>query len=161
LPHETNNVANGAFMHTTPQDPAMQEILYLYDAHGTLCGVQLSRSLWESAKAHILTIQAPTPITAPPTPVDDWAVFKQYWDFQYPFCANVECLHCGARCDDWEHDKAQQFKLRTANLGGLLVFHCALCGAVIRKKHFKDHIVFETTPPGRSCEMPQRAGPDA
>ncbi|MCL2123199.1 MAG: hypothetical protein FWH34_03830 [Desulfovibrionaceae bacterium] len=130
----------------------MQDILYLYDATGTLCGVQLSPALWERAKSHIRNIQASQPVAETPEPLDAWEEFKQYWDFKYPFCANVECLNCGARCDDWEHDPARRFRLRTANLGGLLVFRCA-CGASIRKKHFKDHMVFEMTPPGCGCEM--------
>jgi DNA-directed RNA polymerase subunit RPC12/RpoP len=65
----------------------------------------------------------------------------------------VECLHCGARCNDWEHDQAHKFTLRTANLGGLLVFRCTACGATVRKKHFKDHMIFEMTPPGSGCEI--------
>jgi hypothetical protein len=131
----------------------MQDVLYLYDAKGTLCGVQLSPALWERAKSQILKIQEAQPVDEVPEPLGDWAEFKQYWDFRYPFCANVECLNCGARCDDWEHDPAHQFTLRTANLGGLLVFRCAACGASIRKKHFKDHIVFEMTPPRCGCEI--------
>ena len=129
----------------------MQDIVYLYDAKGTLYGVQLSPALWECAKAHILTILEPRPAMEAPEPLEDWEEFKQYWDFRYPFCADVQCLHCGARCDDWEHDPARRFKLRTAHLGGLLVFRCTACGASIRKKHFKDHMVFEMTPPGCDC----------
>ena len=131
----------------------MQDILYLYDAKGTLCGVQLSPALWERAQAHILKIQEARSVVEVPEPLDAWEEFKQYWDFKYPFCANVECLHCGARCDDWEQDPAHQFMLRIANLGGLLVFRCTVCGATIRKKHFKDHMVFEMTPPGCGCEI--------
>ena len=130
----------------------MQDIMYLYDAKGTLIGVQLSPALWNRAKSHILQAQAPQPAVEMPEPSDAWEEFKQFWDFKYPFCANVECLHCGARCEDWEHDPARQFRLRTANLGGLLVFRCVVCGASIRKKHFKDHMVFEMTPPGQGCE---------
>jgi hypothetical protein len=129
----------------------MQDILYLYDAQGALRGVQLSPALWERAKSHLLTSpEVPEAIE----PLDAWEEFKQYWDFKYPFCADVTCLYCGARSDDWEHDPARQFMLRTANLGGLLVFRCTACGASIRKKHFKDHMVFEMTPPGHGCEMP-------
>jgi len=130
----------------------MQDILYLYDAKGTLYGVQLSLELWERTKIHILKVQEPQAGVEAPEPFDAWEEFKQYWDFKYPFCANVECLNCGARCDDWEHDPARQFRLRTANLGGLLVFRCTVCGAGIRKKHFKDHMVFEMTPPSQRLE---------
>jgi hypothetical protein len=125
----------------------MQDILYRYDAQGALCGVQLSPALWERAKPHLLKTQEPQPVVEAPEPLAAWEEFKQYWDFKYPFCADVQCLHCGARCDDWEQDPARQFTLRVANLGGLLVFRCAACGASIRKKHFKDHMIFEMTPP--------------
>ena len=131
----------------------MQDIVYLYDVNGTMCGVQLSPALWERAKAHILKDRIFQPVVEAPEPLEEWVEFKQYWDFRYPFCANVECRHCGASCDDWEHDPERRFRLLTANLGGLLVFRCAACGASVRKKHFKDHMVFEMTPPGCACEI--------
>ena len=131
----------------------MQDILYLYDSQGALCGVQLSPALWERVKLHILNAQGPRSVDESPEPRGAWEEFKQYWDFKYPFCANVECANCGALCDDWEHDPDRRFKLRNANLGGLLVFRCVACGADIRKKHFKDHIAFETTPPGHVCDI--------
>ena len=131
----------------------MQDIMYLYDVNGTLCCVQLSPALWERAKPHVLIDRPPPPTAQAPEPLKDWEEFKLYWDFKYPFCANVECLHCGVSCDDWEHDPQRRFRLLTASLGGLLVFRCASCGASVRKKHFKDHMVFEMTPPGRGCEF--------
>ena len=131
----------------------MQDIVYLYDANGALCGVQLSPALWERAKSHVFQARESRPVIEAAEPLDDWRLFKQYWDFNYPFCAEVQCLHCGARCADWEHDPVRPFMLRTANLGGLLVFRCTACGATVRKKHFKDHMVFEMTPPGRGCEI--------
>jgi hypothetical protein len=131
----------------------MHEIWYLYDAKGALCGVQLSPALWEQAKSHILHIRDARSAVEIPEPLDAWEEFKQYWDFKYPFCAKVECQHCGARSNDWEQDATRPFRLHTANLGGLLVFRCTACGATIRKKHFKDHIIFEMTPPGQGCAV--------
>jgi hypothetical protein len=120
--------------------------------------VQLAPALWERVKPHILD-PAPRPDVEASEPLEAWEEFKLYWDFKYPFCANVECPNCGASCDDWEHDPARRFTLRTANFGGLLVFLCTACGASIRKKHFKDHMVFEMTPPGYGCDIlpPRRA----
>jgi len=132
----------------------MQDILYLYSATGTLHGVQLSPALWERVKVPILAMDVAHPVVEAPEPLEAWEEFKQYWDFKYPFCADVECLNCGVRCDDWEHDPAHQFVLRTASFGGLLVFRCTACGAIVRKKHFKDHMVFEATPPGTETPSP-------
>jgi hypothetical protein len=147
------NKGRCSFVRTLSAGATMQDILYLYDAHGTLHGVQLPKALWERAKPHLLKDIEPQPVVDTPEPTEAWEEFKQYWDFKYPFCADVKCLNCGARCDDWEHDPALQFKLRNANIGGLLVFHCTVCGAVIRKKHFKDHMVFEMTPPDNGCAI--------
>jgi len=126
----------------------MQDILYLYDAQGKLCGVQLPPAMWERVKKHLP--QGGETQSEPETSdaLEAWEEFKQYWDFKYPFRADVKCLHCGTVCDDWEHDPKQRFHLRVANLGGLLVFRCSTCGAAVRKKHFKDHVVFEVTPKG-------------
>ena len=126
----------------------MQDILYLQDKQGTVYGVQLSPQLWE--KVRILVHKAAAnqnPEASPPEPLADWEEFKAYWDFRYPFCAKVTCAHCGAQSDNWEEDPAHPFMLRTAHLGGLLVFSCVACGTSIRKKHFKDHMVFEYSPP--------------
>jgi hypothetical protein len=155
LRHAGSNAASGSFA-SKSTGAAMQDILYLYDVTGALRGVQLSPALWERAKSHILKLQEAQPVAEIPAPLEEWEAFKQYWDFRYPFCSNVECAHCGASCDDWEHDPARGFILRTANLGGLLVFRCAACGASIRKKHFKDHMVFEMTPPGCGCDNSSR-----
>jgi len=131
----------------------MEDILYLFDPNGQLYGVQLSPTLWKKVESYILSTQQIQAVEEVPEPLGAWEEFKQYWDFKYPFCAKVECLHCGARSDDWEHDLTHKFRLRTANLGGLLVFRCINCGASIRKKHFKDHMVFEVTPPASAAKM--------
>ncbi len=130
----------------------MQDITYLYDAEGKLCAVQISPSLWRIVEAP--TLKAAQRVAAPPErpePLEDWEEFKQYWDFQYPFNAEVECKHCGARSENWTDDPERPFLLRNAHLGGLLVFRCTKCGAGVRKKHFKDHFVYEVSPPGSAC----------
>lgn len=126
----------------------MKDILYLYDADGKLCAVQLSSALWKKVEAGVFAAaQSPVESRAAPEPHEAWEEFKLYWDFKYPVCADMLCLHCGTRTQDWEHDPAHPFQLRSAQLGGLLVFRCINCGATVRKKHFTDHTAFEASPP--------------
>jgi DNA-directed RNA polymerase subunit RPC12/RpoP len=127
----------------------MRDIQYLYDDAGTLCAVQLSPALWAKVEAPVLAAcKTPLENNVAPEPLEAWEEFKRHWDFKYPFCADVLCLRCGARTEDWEHDPAHPFPLRNAQLGGLLVFRCANCGATVRKKHFTDHTAFEASPSG-------------
>lgn len=127
-------------------------VVHLHDPQGRLYGVLLSPQIW-AAVQHTMTplldqaLERMYP-TARPEPIADWQMFKDYWDFKYPFCADVHCDACGAVTDDWEHDPRHPFLLRNATLSGMLVFGCVQCGASVRKKHFKDHICFECTPPG-------------
>jgi hypothetical protein len=119
----------------------------LYDKDGEVHSVMLSGALWSRSRRRlealiraVLEEMEPTPR---PEPVNEWEDFKNYWDFSYPLCADVVCGNCGARTDDWLADPTKLFRLKSAQLGGLVVFHCTSCGATVRKKHFKDHICFE------------------
>ncbi len=132
-----------------------ENALFLYDKDGKLHSVQLSAAIWEQCRNKLepyiqaaFAKEAPTP---KPEPLHEWEELKQYWDFKYPISTEVHCDNCGANSSDWENDPAKPFRLKGANLGGLVVFSCAHCGATIRKKHFKDHICFEysTTACGR------------
>lgn len=125
-------------------------IVPLYTKEGTLHGILLSPEIWERAGSRLTPILEQTIEAMYPTqheePMEDWQMFKDYWDFKYPFNAEVECQCCGAKVDDWEHDPEKTFRLKNASLSGLLVFHCNKCNASVRKKHFKDHICYEVTP---------------
>ena len=129
----------------------------LYDREGNLHGVLLSPEIWAKAGKKISKIldQAQGKETSEinQEPIEDWQMFKDYWDFKYPFNAKVSCKACGAESENWEEDSPRIFHLTNASLSGLLVFHCEKCGGTVRKKHFKDHICFEaTTHSGESCE---------
>lgn len=125
-------------------------VVHLHDRHGELYGVLLSPQVWAAVQHKVAPLleQALEKMypSARPEPMDDWRTFKDYWDFKYPFCADVHCDCCGATTEDWEHDPLHPFMLRNATLSGMLVFDCVKCGASVRKKHFKDHICFEFTP---------------
>lgn len=128
-------------------------VLPLYDRHGNLHSITISSELWNRVSRKVAPIlenalDAMYPPVEVAEPLDDWESFKEFWDFRYPFNAEVQCNCCGVKTEDWEHDEAKPFRLTNANLGGLLVFRCKACGATVRKKHFKDHICYEHTPCG-------------
>lgn len=121
--------------------------LPLYDNKGNLYAVMLSAELWDKNRRKLepvirVMLEELEP-TEKPEPFHQWEEFMAYWDFKYPYCADVECRNCGSRTDDWRNDPAKPFRLKSAQIGGLAVFHCNACGATVRKKHFKDHMCFE------------------
>lgn len=127
-------------------------VLSLFDQNGKLHAVQLSAELW-TRYSHRLEPMLETLLeemepTERPEPLHEWDAFKTYWDFKYPYSAEVECLNCGAKTHDWLADPTKPFRLKSAQLGGLAVFACKACGATVRKKHFKDHMCFEFS---RNC----------
>jgi hypothetical protein len=126
----------------------------LYDARGDLYSVMLSAALWERGHHRLeATIHSILEVMEPsvrPEPLAEWEDFKTYWDFQYPACMKVVCGNCKTQTENWLSDPAKPFRLKSAQLGGLVVFHCNTCGATVRKKHFKDHICFEFSIAG-SC----------
>ena len=129
--------------------------LPLYDKKGNLYAVMLSAELWDRYRAKLdPLIQRLLEEMEPaqrPEPLHQWEEFKEYWDFKYPYCADVQCKNCGAKTEDWTSDAAKPFRLKSAQLGGLAVFHCNACGATVRKKHFKDHMCFEFSLTGCGC----------
>lgn len=129
--------------------------LPLYDKDGNLYAVMLGSELWRRFRSKLepqirIMLEEMEPVEKP-EPLHEWEELKTYWDFKYPISAEVECGNCGAKTEDWEHDPAKPFRLKGANFGGLAVFSCKACGAIVRKKHFKDHVCYEYTVDGCGC----------
>lgn len=129
--------------------------LPLYDKEGNLHAVMLSAELWEKLR-HRLEPQIRTALeqlepVEKPEPLHEWEELKAYWDFKYPLDTEVQCRNCGAQTSDWQNDPQKPFKFKGANFGGLAVFTCESCGALVRKKHFKDHVCYEFTVGGCGC----------
>ena len=126
-----------------------QHVVPLYDASGNLYAVMLSAELWQRGQKRIEPAlhKVLDAMNQPeiPEPIEEWETFAQYWDFKYPLTHDVTCGGCQATTADWVTDPAKPFTLKSAQLGGLVVFKCNGCGATVRKKHFKDHYCFEFT----------------
>jgi hypothetical protein len=127
--------------------------LELIDAQDACHGVWLGPELWERLKDRILPLleseQAAASKAEPelrPEPMAEWETLLAYWDFTYPPAYDVTCEHCGNTTEDWRQDTPRKFRLRTANLGGLVTFQCQACQSLVLKKHFKKHITVECQP---------------
>jgi hypothetical protein len=129
--------------------------IQLYDKDGNLYAVMLSAEFWlrhrERLEPHIQAMLEADEPTERPEPIQEWEELLRYWDFKYPVNTEVECLNCGVKTDDWLHDPQKPFRLHGANIGGLVVFRCKNCGAIVRKKHFKDHTCYEFSTGGCAC----------
>lgn len=121
------------------------EISYVTDVSGEILAVQVPYALWQRLERH-LPQKAPAQRAEA---LDEFASFIEHWNFPYEYDPGVSCPNCGVSCSDWRTADGHPFFLANANFGGLLVFSCANCGAVIRQKHFKDHRAVELTLPGR------------
>lgn len=125
--------------------------LELFDAKGQPRGAWISPELWDQVKTQLRPIldQAATAEQTPPQrpePIADWDTLVAYWDFPYPPDFDVTCECCGATTTNWTEDTPRKFRLRAANLGGLVTFQCQQCQALVLKKHFKKHITVECQP---------------
>lgn len=121
----------------------------LYDDKKQFLGVLLSPEFWEEAKSVIqplLDKKDEANEAEAPEPVGDWKMLLDYWDFQYPPDTRVECEACGNTTEDWTKPEGKTFRLKAANLGGLVNFQCMNCRARVIKRHFRDHYRFECHP---------------
>lgn len=122
--------------------PMQKDIHYLHDADGRLVAVQINISLWQKLKQYLPETEEKS---LPASDMEAFAEFISAWNFPYAYMPLVQCPHCHTQTQDWRKNGA--FVLKNANLGGLLVFSCTRCGAIVRQKYFKDHIAYEFTPP--------------
>ena len=132
---------------------SMNHFQPLYDQDRNLVGIWLSPELWAKGQATLspaidkaLELLEPTAKPAPREPLKDWELLAQYWDFQYDMPYDVQCRHCGSATENWQKDEPRKFRLRSANLGGLVNFECASCRSRIIKKHFKNKVDVECRP---------------
>lgn len=120
----------------------LKDIVHLYDAEGNLVGVQLSADLWRKVEPFIKMPEN----GKQSDDLNAFEDFLRFWDFRYEYEPSVECPLCSSSTPDWRTDNDHPFRLKNANIGGLLVFHCENCGATIRQKYFKDHMAVEASP---------------
>ncbi len=136
--------------------PISSHLLELYDAAGKPRGLLVSPELWSMVRDRVypqlekaLFLLDPSCRPQPeerPEPIADWESLLAYWDFTYPPSFEVRCAHCGQETADWSRDDPRKFRLRAANLGGLVTFQCQSCKALVLKKHFKKHVTVECQP---------------
>ena len=118
--------------------PISPHFLELFDAAGAPRGVLISPQLWDQCKEAVLPGLTKALYRLDPASRPE--------DFTYPPTYDVHCDCCGAKTDDWRADTPRIFRLRNANLGGLVTFQCAACKALVLKKHFKKHLTVECKP---------------
>ena len=131
-----------------------EHIMPLYKQGRELFGVVISPDLWSQVEDVLWPIlengikaleERGGRIAAPEMsePLKDWEELKAYWDFRYPYTAEVRCDICGNATQDWEKDSPRLFRLRVCNMGGMATFVCQNCQARVIKRHFKDKITCE------------------
>lgn len=124
-----------------------KHLVPLYTKEKELLGVYISPELWALAEDRILGTVSPFfKKDEPLEPIKDWEQLKSCWGFQYPVDLDVTCENCGNETSEWEKDEPRRFRLRAANLGGLVTFQCMECKAKILKRHFKKEIQVECKP---------------
>jgi hypothetical protein len=136
--------------------PISPHFMELFDAAGKPRGLHMSPELWSMVKDKVFPLMEKALYTLDPSccpepevkpePRAEWDTLLAYWDFTYPPSYEVSCAHCGQETPDWSKDEPRKFRLRTANLGGLVTFQCQSCKALVLKKHFKKHLTVECKP---------------
>ncbi len=126
----------------------------IYDRNGTLLGLFVSAQMWEKIKGEVAPViqreldrEERSEEREPPEPLQDWEKLKQTWGFDYAVDYDVHCRYCGSETGNWQEDEPRKFFLKAASISGLVSFECMSCHSRITKKHFKQKIVVETTPP--------------
>ncbi len=120
-----------------------EKIMKIYDSAGNMAGVMVPADVWTEIEA--LLEPEPEKSDGQPEDISGFEELMQAWNFRYPYDPAVRCPDCGSQTPDWRSGGPGVFNLVSANLGGLLVFHCANCGSTIRHKYFKDHMALESS----------------
>ncbi len=115
---------------------------HLYSQSGDFLGVFIAASTWDQVRKVLEPVMCNNKgqNAEKPEPLCDWNALKEYWDFKYPVNTEVSCQTCSCCTEDWEADAPRKFKLKAANIGGLVRFECMHCHSIIIKRHFKDRI---------------------
>ena len=116
-----------------------------YNEHGEFVAALVPAALW--ARCEPLFAGAPAEPQADQA-LDDFKRFMESWDYRYPYDPAVKCPLCGAEAGDWR--EGGPFQLKTASLGGTLIFKCSGCGADVRHKYFRYNFEIEADPPRRA-----------
>ncbi|MBD5607893.1 MAG: hypothetical protein HDQ93_03470 [Desulfovibrio sp.] len=121
------------------------KISRFYDANGELVEVRIPAGEWRKIEPLIAKFQTASPAPATldsDSAMDEFKRFMAAWDYRYDYDPAVKCPVCSTETLDWRADAARPFALKTASLGGTLIFVCAGCGSIIRHKYFRYN--FET-----------------
>ncbi len=126
-------------------------ISYVVDKSGNIQAVQLSEDLWNRVSEYVLqkekALHSQESGVLRPEPMEAFEEMLACWDFPYPYSPAVTCPHCQSQTDDWRSAEGHPFHLLNANFGGLVALRCKKCGALVRFKHFKDHVAVECDAP--------------
>jgi hypothetical protein len=132
-------------------------VKFYYNRSGKLEGVFLTSELWQRIRHQVQPIiNTGLDQLTPPEhkePMADLKLLQDHWDFKYPVDTDVHCDHCGNHTENWQDDVPRKFRLKAANLGGLVTYECLECKSKISKKHFKKHIDSKTIPYHESKSM--------
>ena len=116
------------------------DILKIFDSSGAFVGVFVPAKQWEALEKTL------APAARPVGTDHDLEGFNELlasWNFAYSYDPAVTCPVCGCHTENWQVDSGQPFRLVSASIGGLLVFHCRQCGTTIRHKYYRRHMVKE------------------
>lgn len=124
------------------------KISRFYDANGELLEVRIPAEEWRKIERLIAKFQvsSPAPLQASGSAMDEFARFMDAWDYRYEYDPGVKCPVCSAETADWRAGAERPFALKTASLGGTLIFMCARCGSIIRHKYFRYNFETEVDP---------------
>ncbi|MDE5832080.1 MAG: hypothetical protein K2H64_03700 [Desulfovibrio sp.] len=115
-------------------------ISWLYDGDGVLTAALIPIDEWRRYEASLSPKESDA--ESPADAMEEFGRFMASWDYRYDYDPAVACPVCSAATKDWRDDPERPFTLKTASLGGTLLFRCNRCEATVRHKYFRYN--FET-----------------